>query len=63
MKIFISTIITVVWTRIEFLLGLKLSNHTGTFTEASNFLVELYETDEIQKVPNEQQYRSVLDNF
>ena len=40
-------------TGLEFLLGLKLSRHTKTLTEASNLLDELYKRREIQ---NGQQY-------
>ena len=47
-------------TRLEVLLGLKLSGHTNTVTEACNLLYGLYKSGEIQ---NEQQYRYALDNF
>ena len=40
-------------TRLETLLGLKLSGHTDTLTEASNLFDELYKLGEIQ---NKQQY-------
>ena len=42
------------------LLGLKLSGHTDTLTEASNPIDELCKRGEIQ---NEQQYRNALDKF
>ena len=37
-----------IYTRLEILLGLKLSGHTNTLTEASNLIDELYKRDEIQ---------------
>ena len=49
-----------IYTRLEVLLGLKLSDHTNTITEASNLIDELYKRGEIQ---NEQQYLSALDKF
>ena len=45
---------------IEVLLGLKLSDHTETLTEASNLRDESYRKGEIQ---NEQQYRNALNKF
>ena len=48
------------WTRVELLLGLKLSGHTDTLTEGSNLIDEVYKKAEIQ---NEQQFRNALDNF
>ena len=43
------------------LLGLKLSGHTDTLTEAtSNLKDDLYKTGEIQ---NKQQYRNALNKF
>ena len=47
-------------TKLEVLLGLKLSSQTDTPTEASNQIHELYKRGEIQ---NEQQYRNALDKF
>ena len=47
-------------TRLEVLLGLKLSGRTDTLTEASNLLDELYKRGEIQ---NDHQYKIALDNF
>ena len=43
-----------IYTRFEILLGLKLSGHTDTLTEASNLIDEIYKRGEIQ---NKQQYR------
>ena len=49
------------YTRLEVLLGPKLSGHTDTtLTEASNLIDELYKRGEIQ---NKQQYRNALDKF
>ena len=42
-----STIIDI-YTRLEVLLGLKLSGHTDTLTEASNLIDELYKRGKIQ---------------
>ena len=49
-----------IYTRLEVLLGLKLSGHTDTLTEASNLIDGLYKRGEIQ---NKQQYRNALDKF
>ena len=49
-----------IYTRLEVLLGLKLSGHTDTLTEASNLIDELYKRGEIQ---NKQQYRNALNKF
>ena len=46
--------------RLEILLGLKLSGHSDTLTEASNLIDELYKRGEIQ---NKQQYRNALNKF
>ena len=40
-KIHIPSKITVIYTRLEILLGLKLSGHTDTLTEASNLIDEI----------------------
>ena len=48
------------YTRLEVLLGLKLSGHTDTLTETSNLIDELYKRRGIQ---NKQQYRNALNNF
>ena len=49
-----------IYTRLESLLGLRLSGHTNTLTEASNLLDELYKRGELQ---NKQQFRNALDKF
>ena len=49
-----------IYTRLEILLGLKLSGHTDTLTEASNLIDELYKRGEIQ---NKQQHRNALKKF
>ena len=49
-----------IYTRLEVLLGLKLSGHTDTLTEASNLIDELYKRGEIQ---NKQQYQNALNKF
>ena len=59
-KIIIPSNIIDIYTRLEILLGLKLSGHTDTLTEASNLIDELYKRGEIQ---NKQQYRNALDKF
>ena len=41
-KIIIPSNIIDIYTRLEVLLGLKLSGHTDTLTEASNLIDELY---------------------
>ena len=47
-KIIIPSNIIDIYTRLEILLGLKLSGHTDTVTEASNLIDELYKRGEIQ---------------
>ena len=59
-KIIIPSNIIDIYTRLEILLGLKLSGHSYTLTEASNLIDELYKRGEIQ---NKQQYRNALNNF
>ena len=59
-KIIIPSNTVDIYTRLEVLLGLKLSGHTDTLTEASNLIDELYKLGEIQ---NKQQYRNALDKF
>ena len=54
-----STIIDI-YTRLEILLGPKLSGHADTLTEARSLIDELYKSGEIQ---TEQQYRNALDKF
>ena len=59
-KIIIPSNIIDIYTRLAILLGLKLSGHSDTFTEASNLIDELYQRGEIQ---NKQQYRNALNKF
>ena len=59
-KIIIPSNIIEIWTRLEVLLGLKLSGHTDTLTEASNLIDELYKRGEIQ---TEQQYKNAINKF
>ena len=59
-KFIIHSNIIDIYTRLEVLLGLKLSGHTDTLTEASNLIDELYKRGEIQ---NKQQYRNALNKF
>ena len=59
-KIIIPSNIIDIYTRLKFLLGLKLSGHTNTLTEASNSIDEIYKRGEIQ---NKQQYRNALNKF
>ena len=47
LKIIIPSNIIDTYTRLEILLGLKLSGHTDTLTEASNLIDELYKRGEI----------------
>ena len=47
-KIIIPSNIFDIYTRLEILLGLKLSGHSDTLTEASNLIDELYKRGEIQ---------------
>ena len=59
-KITIPSKIIDIYTRLAVLLGLKLSSHTNTLTEATNLTDEIYKRGEIQ---NEQQYGSALNKF
>ena len=59
-KIIIPSNIIDIYTRLEILLGIKLSGHTDTLTEASNLVDELYKIGEKQ---NKQQYRNALNKF
>ena len=59
-KIILPSNITDIYTRLQIILGLKLSGHTNTLTEAINLLDELYKRGEIQ---NKQQYRNALDKL
>ena len=56
-KVMIPSNIIGIYTRLETLLGLKLSGHRDTLTEASNLIDELSKRGEIQ---NEQQYRNAI---
>ena len=49
-----------IYTKLETLLGLKLSGHTDTLTEASNLIDEFYKRGDIH---NKQQYQNALDKF
>ena len=59
-KIIIPSNVIDIYTRLEVLLGLKLSGHSDTLTEASNLIDELYKRGDIQK---KQQYRNAIDKF
>ena len=59
-KIIIPKNIIDIYTRLEVLLGLKLSGHTDTLTKASNLIDQLYKLGEIQ---NKQQHRNALNKF
>ena len=59
-KIIIPSNIIDIYTRFEILLGLNLSGHTNTLTEASNLIDEFYKRGEIQ---TKQQYRNALNKF
>ena len=59
-KIIIPNNIIDIYTRLEVLLGLKLSGHTDTLTEASNLIDELYKRGEIQ---DKNQYRNAINKF
>ena len=59
-KIIILSNIMDIYFRLEVLLGLKLSGHTDTLTEASNLIDELYKRGEIQ---NKEQYRNAINKF
>ena len=59
-KIIIPSNIIDIYTRLEILLGLKLSGHTDALTEASAIIDELYKRGEIQ---NKQQYRNAINKF
>ena len=59
-KIIIPSNIIDIYTRLEILLGLKLSELTDTLTEASNLIDEIDKRCEIQ---NELQYRNAFDKI
>ena len=59
-EIIIPSNIIDIYTRLEVLLGLKLSGHSDTLTEASNLIDELYKRGEVQ---NKQQNRNAPNKF
>ena len=59
-KIIIPSNINDIYTKLEKLLGFKLSGHPDTLTEARNLTDEIYQRGEIQ---NEQQYRNALNKL
>ena len=59
-KIIIPSNIIDIYTRLQVLLGLKLSGHSDTLTEASAIIDELYKRGEIQNID---QYRNALKKF
>ena len=59
-KIIIPSNVIDIYTRLEILLGLKLSGHGDTLTEASNLIHELYKRGEIK---NKEQYRNAPNKF
>ena len=59
-KTIIPSNINDIYTKLEILLGLKLSGLTDTLTEARNLTDEIYQRGELQ---NEQQYRNALNKF
>ena len=59
-KIIIASNIIDIYTRLEVLLGLKLSGHTDTLTEVSYLIDELYKSVENQ---NQRQYRNAPNKF
>ena len=59
-KFIIPSNIIDIYTRLEILLGLKLSGHSNTLTEASNLIDELYKRVEMQ---TKQQYRNAPNKF
>ena len=59
-KIIIHSTILEIYTRLEILLGLNLSGHTDTMTEASNLTDDLFKRGEKQK---QKQYRNALDKL
>ena len=59
-KIILPSNIIDICTRLELFVGLKLSGHTHTLTEASKLQDELYKRGEIQ---NGQQYLNALNKY
>ena len=60
LKIIIPSKIIDIYTTLETILGLKISGHTDTLTEASKLIDELYKMHELQ---NKQQYRKAPNKF
>ena len=60
MKNIISSNINDIWTRLDVLSALKLSDHTDILTEASNIINQIHKRGEIE---NEQHYRNALDKI
>ena len=60
LKISIHSNIIDIYTRLEILLGLKLSGHTDNIAEASYLIDELHRRGEIQII---QQYRNAPNKF
>ena len=59
-KIIIPSNIVDIYTRLEILLGVKLSGHTDTLTEAGYLIDELYKRGDVQ---SKQQNRNALNKF
>ena len=59
-KLFLRSNINDIYSRLEILLGLKLSGCSNTLTEASNSTDEIYKRGEIQ---SKHQYRNAFDMF
>ena len=59
-KIIIPSNIIDIYTRLEILLGLRLSGHSNVLSKASALIDPLYKLGEIQ---NKQQYRNALSKF
>ena len=59
-KIIIPSNIIDIYTRLEILLGLKLSGHSNTLSEASALIEQLFKLGEIQ---NKQHYRNALNKI
>ena len=59
-KTIIHSNVIVIFTRLEILLGSRLSSHTNTLKEASNLISELYKRGEIQ---NEEPSRNSINKF
>ena len=62
-KIIIPSNIFDIYTRLEILLGLKLSRHIDTLTESSSLIDDLYKRNYTGEIQNEQQYRNTLHKF